>query len=398
MPRKILMMTANPTDTATLKLLNDEIAAIHEGLSAAQHRDQFQFVSKNNLSIRELRRMMLKESPQFVHFSGHGAGESGIMLQDDFGKTQMVNADALSEFFKQFTDSVECVVLNACYSEVQAKAISQHIPYVIGMSNAIGDKAACEFSAGFYDALGAGKTIPFAFNIACNAIQMAGIKDQHLLPVLLSNPNAASKEPQQPPAASATPRPVVAPSNAMKANMIKLLLSLPNLHQNTARSGLLNAAQIDRALVNEIEFDQPLSSFVPNVVGRFAIYGTLEDGRHALEALLTAARNLGGKEFKQQCDAIFIEWLGRVPEAISAETAPEPLAQQIPPSQQRSSVSELKRKRLEQDLAQYQQQYEAVSEQKRNDLNAMNQVALQNQLDYLEREMQKIEQQLSQLS
>ena len=382
MTRKILMMTANPTDTATLKL-NDEIVAIHEGLSAAQYRDQFQFLTKTNLNVRELRRMMLNESPQIVHFSGHG----------DFGKAQMVSGEALAGLFN-LIDSVECVVLNACYSEVQAKAISQYIPYVIGMSNAIGDKAACEFSVGFYDALGAGKTIPFAFNIACNAIQMAGMNDQHLLPVLLTNPNAAQKPPQT--SASEPPRPVVAPSNAIKAKMIKLLLSLPNLHQETTRSGLLNAALLDRALVNEIALDQPLSSFVPNIVELLAIYGTLEDGRHALEALLAAARNRSGREFRQQCDAIFMEWLGRVPETISAEAAQEPSIAETPIAAPRSSVSDLKRKRLEQELAQYQQQYEAVSQQKLHELNAMNQVALQNQLDYLEREMQKIEQQLPQ--
>ena len=396
MPRKILMMTANPTDTATLKL-NDEIVAIHKGLSTAQHRDQFQFLTKTNLSIRELRCMMMNESPQIVHFSGHGAGESGIMLQDDFGKTQMVNADALSEFFKQFTDSVECVVLNACYSEVQAKAISQYIPYVIGMSNAIGDKAACEFSAGFYDALGAGKTIPFAFNIACNAIQMAGIKDQHLLPVLLSNPNAAQKQPPMQPSMRETP-PIVAPSKAIIAKVSQLLRSLGNLQTENGRRALMLNAQLDRVLIDQIEVSQPVSTFVPIIVELLANHGTMENDRHALEALLTAARALGGKEFKQQCDAIFIEWLGRVPEAISAEVAQEPSIVETPIATPRSSVSDLKRKRLEQELALYQQQYEVVSRQKINDLNTMNQVKLQNQLDDLEREMQKIEQQLSQLS
>ena len=396
MPRKILMMTANPTDTATLKL-NDEIVAIHKGLSTAQHRDQFQFLTKTNLSIRELRCMMMNESPQIVHFSGHGAGESGIMLQDDFGKTQMVNADALSEFFKQFTDSVECVVLNACYSEVQAKAISQHIPYVIGMSNAIGDKAACEFSAGFYDALGAGKTIPFAFNIACNAIQMAGIKDQHLLPVLLTNPNAAQKQPPMQPSMRETPS-IVAPSKAIIAKVSQLLRSLGNLQTENGRRALMLNAQLDRVLIDQIEVSQPVSTFVPIIVELLANHGTMENDRHALEALLTAARALGGKEFKQQCDAIFIEWLGRVPEAISAEVAQEPSIVETPIATPRSSVSDLKRKRLEQELALYQQQYEVVSRQKINDLNTMNQVKLQHQLDDLEREMQKIEQQLSQLS
>ena len=160
---------------------------------------------------------------------------------------------------------------------------------------------------------------------------------------------------------------------------------------------MLNA-QLDRVLIDQIEVSQPVSTFVPIIVELLANHGTMENDRHALEALLTAARALGGKEFKQQCDAIFIEWLGRVPEAISAEVAQEPSIVETPIATPRSSVSDLKRKRLEQELALYQQQYEVVSRQKINDLNTMNQVKLQHQLDDLEREMQKIEQQLSQLS
>ena len=44
-------------------------------------------------------------------------------------------------------------MLNGCYSQVQAEAIAQHIPSVIGMSQAIGDRAAIELAVGFYDAL-----------------------------------------------------------------------------------------------------------------------------------------------------------------------------------------------------------------------------------------------------
>ncbi|WP_228060119.1 CHAT domain-containing protein [Plectonema radiosum] len=78
---------------------------------------------------------------------------------------------------------IECVILNACYSEVQATAISQYIPYVIGMNKAIGDKAAIEFVVGFYSALAAGESIDFAYKLGCNAIAMAGIPE-NLTPVL----------------------------------------------------------------------------------------------------------------------------------------------------------------------------------------------------------------------
>ena len=75
------------------------------------------------------------------------------------------------------------MVLNACYSEAQAEAIVQHIPYVIGMNQEVGDTAAREFAVGFYDALGAGKSIEIAYKFGCNSIRMAGIPED-LTPVL----------------------------------------------------------------------------------------------------------------------------------------------------------------------------------------------------------------------
>ncbi len=64
-----------------------------------------------------------------------------------------------------FAEHVECVVLNACFSEIQANAIAAHIGYVIGMSEGITDEAAIQFATAFYDALGADKTVEFAFEL-----------------------------------------------------------------------------------------------------------------------------------------------------------------------------------------------------------------------------------------
>jgi hypothetical protein len=75
---------------------------------------------------------------------------------------------------------VECVLLNACYSVLQAEAIALHIPYVIGMNQAVGDAAAREFAVGFYDALGAGRDIEFAYKSGCVAIQMANLPEQSI--------------------------------------------------------------------------------------------------------------------------------------------------------------------------------------------------------------------------
>lgn len=100
----------------------------------------------------------------------------------------LISSGALAKLFKLFAERVECVVLNACYSESQAEAIVTHIDYVIGMSHAIGDRAAIEFSVGFYTALGAGESVEFAYEMGCNAIELEGIPE-HLTPILYKKNN-----------------------------------------------------------------------------------------------------------------------------------------------------------------------------------------------------------------
>ena len=122
-------------------------------------------------------------APQIVHFSGHGSGVNGILVQDDDGMSKSISTEALAELFGLCSDHIECVLLNACYSEVQATAIAQHINYVIGMSDAIGDSAAIKFTTGSYDALGAGRSIEVAFKFGCNAIHTENIPG-HLIPTI----------------------------------------------------------------------------------------------------------------------------------------------------------------------------------------------------------------------
>lgn len=84
-------------------------------------------------------------------------------------------------------------MLNGCYSQAQAQSIAQTIPYVVGMEEAIGDKAAISFSVGFYDAIGARRTIDFADKLGCNAIQLEGVPG-YLTPVLTKNSKSDSGE------------------------------------------------------------------------------------------------------------------------------------------------------------------------------------------------------------
>ncbi len=184
--KTILFLAANPEDTAQLRL-DEEVREIDASLQRARGRDQFVLQQRWAVRSRDVQRAMLDFRPQIVHFSGHG-GEEGLVLEDKTGKAKFVDTEGLAGLFKSFSDCVECVVLNACYSEVQADAIARHIPYVIGMNKAIGDKAAIEFAVSFYDALGVGESVEFAYKFGCSNIHMAGIPE-HLTPVLKKKSN-----------------------------------------------------------------------------------------------------------------------------------------------------------------------------------------------------------------
>ncbi|GEM_PF-2217514 len=174
--KKILILAANPTDTTNRLRLDEEVREIESSLQRAEHRDKFEIFSKWAVRADDLRRALLDHRPQIVHFSGHGKGNQGLVLEDDSGQMQLVSTQALVGLFKLFI-KIECVVLNACYTEVQADAIHQHIDCVIGMSGAISDKAAIKFAVGFYDALGAGKNYQECFEFGCNAIDLQNIPE-----------------------------------------------------------------------------------------------------------------------------------------------------------------------------------------------------------------------------
>jgi hypothetical protein len=194
--KKILILAANPKNSVPLRL-DEEVREIDEGLRRAQMRDRFELEQKWAVRPRDVQRAILDFAPQIVHFSGHGVGEGGLALEDELGQAKLVSSSALAGLFELFADQVECVLLNACYSVLQAEAIALHIPYVIGMNQAVGDVAAREFAVGFYDALGAGRTIEFAYKFACNSIRMAGIAE-HLTPVLLTKQDIANGLPTNP--------------------------------------------------------------------------------------------------------------------------------------------------------------------------------------------------------
>ena len=183
---KILFLSANSSDTARLRL-DAEVRAIDEALLSSKYRDKFDFAQHWAVRVSDLQSLFLRHDPNIVQFSGHGSIQGEICLEDDFGNTVVVPNSTLADLFHLYSSTIECVVLNSCYSENQAKSIAKHVRHVIGMPEPIRDDVAIKFSQSFYRALGFGKDIPLAFRSACLQLELLHL-DIGARPVLMVNP------------------------------------------------------------------------------------------------------------------------------------------------------------------------------------------------------------------
>ena len=180
---KILFLAASPVEEARLHL-DQEYREIDEKLKKSKYRDVFELKSQWAVRIGDLTAYLMDHKPDIVHFSGHGSDAHEIILLNNKNESHPVSAEKLSDLFSILKDNIRCVVLNACYSEGQAQAIAQHIDYVIGMSDAIGDDSAIVFASHFYQALAYGRSVQEAYKLGCLQIDMENL-DEGLTPKLI---------------------------------------------------------------------------------------------------------------------------------------------------------------------------------------------------------------------
>lgn len=173
----ILFLSANPFRTNRLRL-DEEVRTIDERLQMAQFRDRFELRQVWAVRTSDLSQALLRYTPHIVHFSGHGSDKGEIILENQVGDAKRVSSQALSRLFRTLKDNIRCVVLNACFSSIQAEAIVKEIDCVVGMSSAIGDEAAVRFAGGFYRALGFGRSIQTAFDLGLAEIDIDSLGEE----------------------------------------------------------------------------------------------------------------------------------------------------------------------------------------------------------------------------
>jgi len=180
----ILFLFCNPIETSTLRL-DEEFREIQLGLDESSIKNNLSIRTEWALTTKRMHNLIIKHSPDIIHFSGHGSPE-GLLIENELGSPFEVNNSSIANLFRLANKSLKCVVLNACYTESLASLILENVPYVIGSKNAILDKVAILFSIGFYTAIGEGKSIEYSYESGKSLVLLENFSEIDV-PVLVTN-------------------------------------------------------------------------------------------------------------------------------------------------------------------------------------------------------------------
>jgi len=148
MKKKILIISANPTNTPRLRL-DEEIREIQSCCSN-------KFIVEIKLAVRviDFQRALLTFKPNIVHFCGFSDGNNNVFFEDAVdGEKQLVPLKTLSYLLGLFKEDIETVFFNTFLSEKEVEIISKNIPNVVFLKENKSDKEAIIFAKEFYKTL-----------------------------------------------------------------------------------------------------------------------------------------------------------------------------------------------------------------------------------------------------
>lgn len=164
----IVFLSADPQRTLSLA---EDLRNIKEKVRAAEYRDVLDFEVCLAARFDDLVQALHKKKPRIVHFSGHGRADGLMLIHSDGRAPDWVSANDLTELFAAFRDNISVVVLSACSTVEQARAIADVVGCAIGTPRAIKDEAAIVFNAEFYRAIAFGESVRSAYEKACAVLR-----------------------------------------------------------------------------------------------------------------------------------------------------------------------------------------------------------------------------------
>lgn len=184
----LLFLSSEPTDASRLRVAQEQ-RDVSEVLRLASARN-VAMNSRFAVRARDLSDALHEHRPTIVHFSGHGTASGEICVEDVNGVVAAASATALGTLFAEFADTIQCVVLNSCYSARQADEIAKSVAFVVGFAKPVDDGAAIAFATGFYKAVAAGRKYADSFRLGLAEMRLEGFDPEKY------DPRISSRRPQ----------------------------------------------------------------------------------------------------------------------------------------------------------------------------------------------------------
>lgn len=173
---KIVFLGASPANENRLRI-DEEARDIERSLDGTPYRQSFEFVTQWAVRIEDIQLALLNHKPHIVHFSGHGTQDQGVVIEDKLGNQQPIGAQTLKALFTALKGNIRLIVLNACFSAPQARAISKVIDHIVGMNNTIKDDAAVAFASSFYRMIAFGNSVRDSFDVAKTSLMLPNLSE-----------------------------------------------------------------------------------------------------------------------------------------------------------------------------------------------------------------------------
>jgi len=160
--KRILILAADPLGVGRLDQ-SDEVRRITDQIRGMQNFERPYIrlaVSKEHLIDA-----LAESDPNIIHFLGHGYEDGGLFLRNPHtNMKEELSPEDLSAIFKYVAKKLDCVFLNACYTQEQADVIAEHVGCVVGFTGKVKDNVATCIAEGFYIGIKNGLNVEDAIN------------------------------------------------------------------------------------------------------------------------------------------------------------------------------------------------------------------------------------------
>ncbi|MCG8423638.1 MAG: tetratricopeptide repeat protein [Proteobacteria bacterium] len=161
----LLFIAASPKSLLRLEQA-EELRSIENAIDAGKYGAWLAVVSRGAARHEDWVRLVSREQPDIVHFSGHCDRDGHLLLAADDGSFTRVSPALLARSFVTLSGNVRLVVLSGCQTLTTGRAIESIIDNVVVTTGNLEDRAAIAFAGPFYRAVASGVSIQRAFDEA----------------------------------------------------------------------------------------------------------------------------------------------------------------------------------------------------------------------------------------